>query len=168
MRLFSAGTRAASLTRMAEDRFDVLVIGGGITGTGIALDAASRGFSVALVEKDDFASGTSGRSSRMIHGGLRYLEQYEVGLVHEALRERKILRQLAPHLIRPLPVFLPAASPRDLAQYSLGLTAYDVLAAGRNIGFHRPVSREQVATAAPGFGRRAVTVISSAGATMPG
>ena len=169
MRLFSAGTRAASLTRMAEDRFDVLVIGGGITGTGIALDAASRGFSVALVEKDDFASGTSGRSSRMIHGGLRYLEQYEVGLVHEALRERKILRQLAPHLIRPLPVFLPAASPGDLAKYSLGLTAYDVLAAGRNIGFHRPVSREQVAAAAPGFaGRRAVTVISSAGATMPG
>ena len=155
MRLFSAGTRAASLTRMAEDRFDVLVIGGGITGTGIALDAASRGFSVALVEKDDFASGTSGRSSRMIHGGLRYLEQYEVGLVHEALRERKILRQLAPHLIRPLPVVLPAASPRDLAQYSLGLTAYDVLAAGRNIGFHRPVSREQVAMAAPGFSRPA-------------
>jgi glycerol-3-phosphate dehydrogenase len=155
MRLFSAGTRAANLTRMAEDRFDVLVIGGGITGTGIALDAASRGFSVALVEKDDFASGTSGRSSRMIHGGLRYLEQYEVGLVHEALRERKILRRLAPHLIRPLPVFLPAASPRVLAKYSLGLTAYDVLAAGRNIGFHRPVSREQVTTAAPGFSRPA-------------
>src|SRR5215472_9188695 len=108
---FSAQTRTAALSRMAEDRFDVLVIGGGITGAGIALDAAARGFSVALVEKDDFASGTSGRSSRMIHGGLRYLTQYEVGLVREALRERKILRQLAPHLIRPLPVFLPAASP---------------------------------------------------------
>ena len=155
MRPFSAETRAANLTRMAEDRFDVLVIGGGITGTGIALDAAARGFSVALVEKDDFASGTSGRSSRMIHGGLRYLAQYEVGLVREALRERKILRQLAPHLIRPLPVFLPAASPRDLAQYRLGLTAYDVLAAGKNIGFHRPVSKEQVAGAAPGFSRPA-------------
>jgi glycerol-3-phosphate dehydrogenase len=155
MRLFSAETRAANLTRMAEDRFDVLVIGGGITGTGIALDAAARGFSVALVEKDDFASGTSGRSSRMIHGGLRYLAQYEVGLVHEALRERKILRQLAPHLVRPLPVFLPAASPRDLAQYRLGLTAYDVLAAGKNIGFHRPVSKEQVLAAAPGFSRPA-------------
>jgi glycerol-3-phosphate dehydrogenase len=140
---------------MAEDRFDVLVIGGGITGAGIALDAAARGFSVALVEKDDFASGTSGRSSRMIHGGLRYLAQYEVGLVREALRERKILRQLAPHLIRPLPVFLPAASPRDLAQYRLGLTAYDVLAAGKNIGFHRPASAEQVLAAAPGFGRPA-------------
>ena len=155
MRLFSAETRAANLARMAEDRFDVLVIGGGITGTGIALDAAARGFSVALAEKDDFASGTSGRSSRMIHGGLRYLAQYEVGLVREALRERKILRQLAPHLIRPLPVFLPAASPRDLAQYRLGLTAYDVLAAGKNIGFHRPVSEEQVLAAAPGFSRPA-------------
>ena len=155
MRPFSAEIRAANLTRMAEDRFDVLVIGGGITGTGIALDAAARGFSVALVEKDDFASGTSGRSSRMIHGGLRYLAQYEVGLVREALRERKILRQLAPHLIRPLPVFLPAASPRDLAQYRLGLTAYDVLAAGKNIGFHRPVSEEQVLAAAPGFSRPA-------------
>ena len=155
MRPFSAETRAANLTRMAEDRFDVLVIGGGITGTGIALDAAARGFSVALVEKDDFASGTSGRSSRMIHGGLRYLAQYEVGLVRESLRERKILRQLAPHLIRPLPVFLPAASPGDLAQYRLGLTAYDVLAAGKNIGFHRPVSEEQVLAAAPGFSRPA-------------
>ena len=155
MRPFSAEIRAANLTRMAEDRFDVLVIGGGITGTGIALDAAARGFSVALVEKDDFASGTSGRSSRMIHGGLRYLAQYDVELVREALRERKILRQLAPHLIRPLPVFLPAASPRDLAQYRLGLTAYDVLAAGKNIGFHRPVSEEQVLAAAPGFSRPA-------------
>jgi glycerol-3-phosphate dehydrogenase len=155
MRPFSAETRAANLTRMAEDRFDVLVIGGGITGTGIALDAAARGFSVALVEKDDFASGTSGRSSRMIHGGLRYLAQYEVGLVRESLRERKILRQLAPHLIRPLPVFLPAASAGDLAQYRLGLTAYDLLAAGQNIGFHRPVSEEQVLAAAPGFSRPA-------------
>ena len=155
MRPFSAEIRAANLTRMAEDRFDVLVIGGGITGTGIALDAAARGFSVALVEKDDFASGTSGRSSRMIHGGLRYLAQYDVELVREALRERKILRQLAPHLIRPLPVFLPAASPGDLARYRLGLTAYDVLAAGKNIGFHRPVSEEQVLAAAPGFSRPA-------------
>ena len=86
---FSAQTRAANLTRMAEDRFDVLVIGGGITGAGIALDAAARGFSVALVEKDDFAAGTSGRSSRLVHGGLRYLEHREFGLVRESLRERR-------------------------------------------------------------------------------
>jgi glycerol-3-phosphate dehydrogenase len=78
---FSARTREASLARMAEDTFDLLVIGGGITGAGIALDAASRGLSVALVEKDDFAAGTSGRSSRLIHGGLRYLEHGDLGLV---------------------------------------------------------------------------------------
>ena len=155
MRQFSAQTRAANLTRMAETRFDVLVIGGGITGTGIALDAAARGFSVALVEKDDFASGTSGRSSRMIHGGLRYLAQGDVGLVREALRERKILRQLAPHLIRPLPALIPAGSPREAARYRLGLTAYEALGAGRNIGFHRPVSREQILQVAPGLRRAA-------------
>ena len=84
---------------MAEDRCDVLVIGGGITGVGIALDAASRGLSVALVEKDDFAAGTSGRSSRLVHGGLRYLEHGEFGLVRESLRERGILLRLAPHLV---------------------------------------------------------------------
>ena len=81
---FSAQTRTANLTRMAEEQFDVLVIGGGITGAGIALDAAARGYSVALVEQDDFASGTSGRSSRLIHGGLRYLEHREFGLVRES------------------------------------------------------------------------------------
>jgi hypothetical protein len=91
---------------MAEDRFDVLVIGGGITGAGIALDAVTRGFSVALVEKDDFAAGTSGRSSRLIHGGLRYLEHGEFGLVQESLRERAILRRLAPHLVRPVPMYM--------------------------------------------------------------
>ncbi|HEY1616279.1 MAG TPA: FAD-dependent oxidoreductase, partial [Streptosporangiaceae bacterium] len=88
---------------MAEDPLDVLVIGGGITGVGIALDAASRGLTVALVEKDDFAAGTSGRSSRLVHGGLRYLEHGELGLVRESLRERGILYRLAPHLVRPVP-----------------------------------------------------------------
>ena len=88
---FSAQTRAANLARMAEGGFDVLVIGGGITGVGIALDAAARGLSVALVEKDDFASGTSGRSSRLVHGGLRYLEHREFGLVRESVRERGLL-----------------------------------------------------------------------------
>lgn len=155
MRLFSAQTRLTSVTRMAEERLDVLVIGGGITGTGIALDAAARGFSVALVEKDDFASGTSGRSSRLIHGGLRYLARGDVGLVRESLRERKILRRLAPHLIRPLPMYLTATSPRELAMYRLGLTAYDVLAAGSNIGLHRPASEAQVRRAVPGLGRPA-------------
>jgi glycerol-3-phosphate dehydrogenase len=149
---FSAQTRLANLTRMAEERFDVLVIGGGITGAGIALDAASRGFSVALVEKDDFASGTSGRSSRLVHGGLRYLEQREFGLVRESLRERGILFRLAPHLVRPVPMYMLADTRASQARYRLGLTGYEVLGAGRNIGFHRSVTARQVREAIPGFG----------------
>ena len=149
---FSAQTRAANLTRMAEERFDVLVIGGGITGAGIALDAAARGFSVALVEKDDFAAGTSGRSSRLVHGGLRYLEHREFGLVRESLRERGILFRLAPHLVRPIPMYILADDLRSRATYRVGLTGYELLAAGRNIGFHRSVSAEQVREAIGGFG----------------
>jgi len=149
---FSEQTRAASLTRMAEDRFDVLVIGGGITGAGIALDAAARGLSVALVEKDDFAAGTSGRSSRLVHGGLRYLEHGEIGLVRESLRERGILYRLAPHLVRPVPMYMLAGDLRRRATYRAGLTAYEVLAAGRNIGYHTSVSAGRVAEAIPGLG----------------
>jgi glycerol-3-phosphate dehydrogenase len=151
---FSAQTRTANLARMAEDRFDVLVIGGGITGVGIALDAASRGFSVALVEKDDFASGTSGRSSRLVHGGLRYLEHREFGLVAESLRERGILFRLAPHLVRPIPMYMLADDLRHRATYRVGLTAYELLAAGRNIGYHRSASAAQVRQAIPGLGGR--------------
>jgi glycerol-3-phosphate dehydrogenase len=149
---FSAQTRSDNLARMAEDEFDVLVIGGGITGTGIALDAAARGLSVALVEKDDFASGTSGRSSRLVHGGLRYLEHGEFGLVRESLRERGILYRLAPHLVRPVPMYMLAGDWRRQATYRAGLTAYEMLAAGRNIGYHRAVNAEQVRAALPGLG----------------
>ena len=148
---FSADTRTANLSRMAEGRFDVLVIGGGITGAGIALDAAARGLSVALVEKSDFASGTSGRSSRLIHGGIRYLEQRDFALVRESLRERRTLLRLAPHLVRPLPVYMLADSPRSRALYQGGLAGYDLLAAGRNVGHHRPVRAEQFLQAAPGL-----------------
>jgi glycerol-3-phosphate dehydrogenase len=151
---FSAQTRTANLTRMAEDPFDVLVIGGGITGTGIALDAATRGLSVALVEKDDFAAGTSGRSSRLVHGGLRYLENGEFGLVRESLRERGILYRLAPHLVRPVPMYMLAGDLRRRATYRAGLTGYELLAAGRNIGYHQAVRPGQVAAAIPGFGGR--------------
>ena len=151
---FSAQTRTASLTRMAEDRFDVLVIGGGITGVGIALDAAARGLSVALVEKDDFAAGTSGRSSRLVHGGLRYLEHGEFGLVRESLRERGILFRLAPHLVRPIPMYMLADDLRHRATYRVGLTGYELLAAGRNIGYHRSVRAGQLRAAIPGFGGR--------------
>ena len=151
---FSAQTRTANLTRMAEDRCDVLVIGGGITGAGIALDAAARGLSVALVEKDDFAAGTSGRSSRLVHGGLRYLEHGEFGLVRESLRERGTLFRLAPHLVRPVPMYMLADDLRSRATYRVGLTGYELLAAGRNIGYHRSVSAGQVREAIPGLGAR--------------
>jgi glycerol-3-phosphate dehydrogenase len=151
---FSAETRSANLNRMAEDHFDVLVIGGGITGAGIALDAVTRGFSVALVEKDDFAAGTSGRSARLIHGGLRYLEHGEFGLVQESLRERAILRRIAPHLVRPMPMYMLADDWRSRARYRAGLAAYSALAAGRNIGGYRAVSAADVRDAIPGFGGR--------------
>ncbi len=154
MLTFSEQTRTASLMRMAEDRFDVLVIGGGITGVGIALDAAARGLSVALVEKDDFAAGTSGRSSRLVHGGLRYLEHGEFGLVRESLRERGILFRLAPHLVRPVPMYMLAGDLRRRVTYRAGLTAYEALAAGRNIGYHTSVSAGRVAEAIPGLGGR--------------
>jgi glycerol-3-phosphate dehydrogenase len=139
---------------MAEDPLDVLVIGGGITGVGIALDAASRGLTVALVEKDDFAAGTSGRSSRLVHGGLRYLEHGELGLVRESLRERGILYRLAPHLVRPVPMYMLASGLRRRMTYRAGLTVYEALAAGRNIGYHQAASADQVASAIPGLGER--------------
>ncbi|HEY4333069.1 MAG TPA: FAD-dependent oxidoreductase, partial [Ilumatobacteraceae bacterium] len=99
--------RAEMLRRLGAETFDVLVIGGGITGVGVALDAASRGLRTALVERDDFASGTSSKSSKLVHGGLRYLQQGEVRLVYEALHERQRLRRNAPHLVRVLPFMIP-------------------------------------------------------------
>src|SRR5437763_15984209 len=96
-----------NLSALGSEVFDVLVIGGGIIGAGIARDAALRGLRVALVDKSDFASGTSSRSSKLIHGGFRYLEQFAFGLVAEACRERAILQRIAPPLVRPLPVPMP-------------------------------------------------------------
>ena len=93
--------------QLTGGRFDVLIIGGGITGAGIARDLALRGISTALIEQDDFASGTSSRSTKLIHGGLRYLERLDVRLVFEACRERFILQRIAPHLVRPLPLMIP-------------------------------------------------------------
>ena len=125
-------SREAALEAMQRDEFDVVVIGGGITGAGVALDAASRGYSVALVERDDFAQGTSSRSSKMIHGGLRYLQSFDLGLVREALLERQLLVQLAPHLVYPTPFLVPALGDdrRDL-RIGIGLNMYDVMATSR-------------------------------------
>src|SRR3954451_19360042 len=104
--------RATNLGRLANERFDVLVIGGGITGAGTALDAVSRGLRTALIERDDFASGTSSKSSKLVHGGLRYLQQGESQLVSQALHERQRLRHNAPHLVKTLPFLLPVFTGR--------------------------------------------------------
>src|SRR5256714_6481684 len=100
--------RDAGLSRLADEPFDVVVVGGGITGAGVALDAAARGLRTGLVEARDFASGTSSRSSKLVHGGLRYLQQKEYRLGYEALAERQRLLRLAPHLVKPLPFLIPA------------------------------------------------------------
>src|SRR6187551_395384 len=122
-------TRTDAITAMGSDAYDVLVIGGGITGAGVALDAATRGYSVALVERTDFASGTSSRSSKLVHGGLRYLQNFDLGLVREALLERQINVNLAPHLVRPLRLVVPAFEGARLERLvGLGLNAYDVMA----------------------------------------
>src|SRR4051812_20124244 len=105
--------RADMLDRLEAESFDVLVIGGGITGTGVALDAAARGLRTALVERDDFASGTSSKSSKLVHGGLRYLQQGEVRLVYEALHERQRLTRNAPHLVKILPFLIPMFTGKD-------------------------------------------------------
>jgi glycerol-3-phosphate dehydrogenase len=121
--------RERAIETLQRESFDLVVIGGGITGAGVALDAASRGYSVALVEKADFASGTSSRSSKLIHGGLRYLQNFDLGLVREALLERQLMVKLAPHLVRPLPMVvatLDGSRPDRLT--GIGLNMYDVMA----------------------------------------
>ena len=121
--------RSAALRRLGEEQFDILVIGAGVVGAGAALDAASRGLKVALVEARDFASGTSSRSSKLVHGGLRYLKQLNFHLVFEALRERKlILEKLCPHLARPVEFIYPLEkSFVDRAWVGTGVGVYDVL-----------------------------------------
>ncbi|MBI4518228.1 MAG: glycerol-3-phosphate dehydrogenase [Deltaproteobacteria bacterium] len=150
----SPALRRANLARLASESFDLLVIGGGINGAGIARDAALRGLRVALVEKGDFASGTSSRSSKLIHGGLRYLEMGDFRLVREACKERdRLRRRLAPHLVKPLPFLFPVYSgdPVGLFRLGLGMWAYDILASMRNIKMHRRLSPRKVASLEPGL-----------------
>lgn len=134
------------LERLRREVFDLAVVGGGITGAWVARDAALRGLSVALVERGDFASGTSSRSSRLVHGGLRYLRHAHISLVREGLRERGRLLRLAPHLVRPIPFTLPIyKGGRDNPLLiRIGLTGYDVLAGRLGIGRHRARSRKQL------------------------
>ena len=137
---------ARSLSALESGVFDLLVIGGGITGAGVARDAAMRGMRVAIVEKNDWASGTSSRSSRLVHGGIRYLERFEIGLVRESVRERETLLRIAPTLVRPLeftwPVYRGARLPRW--KLRIGLTVYDWLAGKARGRKHHSLNREGV------------------------
>ena len=141
--------RDDALRRLAEEEFDVLVVGGGVTGAGVALDAASRGLRTALVEKGDFASGTSSKSSKMVHGGIRYLQQREFRLVYENLVERQRLLDNAPHLVSPLPFLIPLFG-RDgvvakavARSYSSALWLYDLTGGWRIGEGHRRIDRDQ-------------------------
>ncbi len=136
-------SRADALAALTEDRLDLVVVGGGVTGAGVALDAASRGYSVAILERDDWAIGTSSRSSKMVHGGLRYLQNFDLGLVREALLERQLMVQLAPHLVYPTPFLVPTLGDdrRDL-RIGVGLNMYDVMASTR-VGQSRRERRER-------------------------
>ena len=147
--------RAADLRRLADEQWDLLIVGGGIVGVGSLLDAASRGLRVALVEQDDIASGTSSRSSRLIHGGLRYLQQLHVGLVREALDERARLLRLAPHLVRLESFLFPLYGLPILTRafYGTGMTMYDVLGSAKSGGRHRQLSTASTLEYAPDLRR---------------
>lgn len=160
----SSAVRLHNLSRLEREQFDVLVIGGGVTGTGVALDAAARGYTVALVEKDDFASGTSSKSTKLVHGGIRYLPEFDFALVREALAERGILLRTAPYLVAPLgfvlpiykgdrhPVGLPFTTPGGIglgAILDMGLWLYDILASRGGVPRHRHLSCKKVLQLAP-------------------
>ncbi|MGK2949734.1 MAG: glycerol-3-phosphate dehydrogenase/oxidase [Acidimicrobiales bacterium] len=140
--------RSRSLQQLGDTTFDVLVIGGGVTGAGVALDAASRGLRTALVERDDFASGTSSKSSKLVHGGLRYLQNGDVRLVYEALRERQRLRRNAPHLVRVLPFLIPIFSkdglinPKVARALGSAMWMYDLTGGARIGKLHKRLKKE--------------------------
>ena len=153
----AAFDRQRALSRLAGEEFDVLVVGGGVTGCGVALDAATRGLSTALVEARDFASGTSSKSSKMVHGGLRYLQQHDYHLVYEALRERQRLLRNAPHLVHPLPFLIPlfgrdGVVAKSVAQaYSTALWLYDVTGGMRIGKKHRRIDSAEALEHFPGL-----------------
>src|SRR5947209_5381890 len=134
--------REAMLSRIHQQQgpWDMIVIGGGATGAGIAVDAASRGYSVLLLEREDFGKGTSSRSTKLVHGGVRYLEQGNISLVMEALKERGILLENAPHIVRDLPFIVPNYSWWETPFYGIGLKIYDLLAGKYGFGRSRLLS----------------------------
>ncbi|HEU0003300.1 MAG TPA: glycerol-3-phosphate dehydrogenase/oxidase [Ktedonobacteraceae bacterium] len=160
----SSSVRTHNLSLLESEQFDVLVIGGGVTGAGVALDAVARGYKVALVEKIDFASGTSSKSTKLVHGGIRYLPEFDFALVREALIERGLLLKNAPFLVHPVgfilpiykgdrhPVGLPFTTPWGIGLgfiLDIGLWLYDGLAGRRNVKRHRRLSRKEVMRRAP-------------------
>ncbi|MEW6263710.1 MAG: FAD-dependent oxidoreductase [Thermodesulfobacteriota bacterium] len=158
-RPFSPATRMAAWRRFQSEVFDLLVVGGGIVGAGVAWDASLRGLSVALVEKGDFASGTSGKSSRMIHGGLRYLKMLDLKLVRESLAERHHLLSMAPHLVKPMkhlvPVYKGEGDSRRLLQ--LGLWGYDALAGSKGLPHHENLTAEEILALEPSISSEGLT-----------
>ncbi len=151
MNFLSSLNRSAIIQQLSTRSFDLAIIGGGITGAGIALDAASRGLSVALVEKKDFAAGTSSKSTKLIHGGLRYLKQFEIALVREVGRERAIVHKLAPHLVVPEKMLLPLIKGGSYGEMatSFGLWVYDILAGVEGEDKRRMLSKEETISKEP-------------------
>lgn len=144
-------TRAAALERMSAGELDLLIVGGGITGVGAALDGAARGLAVGLIEAQDFAAGASSKSSKLIHGGLRYLEMGDISLVREALKERELLlHRLAPHLVTPVPFIWPLhGAGWERAYLGAGLALYDTIGGARSVPHHRHLSRGRTLREAP-------------------
>lgn len=147
--------RGAVRDRIEDRTYDVVIVGGGIAGAGVARDATLRGLDALLVEANDFACGTTGASTRLIHGGLRYLEQYDFGLVFESLRERETLADLAPHLVDPLTFAIPTYDEGVLGRLKLraGMVLYDLLSYGKTMPNHEQLSADELAAAEPGLSR---------------
>ncbi len=154
---FTRESRAINMERLRRESFEVLILGGGINGAGIARDLSLRGVKVALVEQRHFASGTSGKNSHLIHGGLRYLKQLQFHLVRESLRERATLLHLASHLVKPQPFLMPMYGWPARLFYGAGLALYDWLAGRSNVGPHSVLSSHEVARVEPGLALQGLT-----------
>ncbi|MBY4211745.1 glycerol-3-phosphate dehydrogenase/oxidase [Rhodococcus fascians] len=154
----SPSARAEAIARMEAEELDILVIGGGVVGAGTALDAVTRGLKVGLLEARDYAAGTSSRSSKLFHGGLRYLEQFNFSLVFEALKERSlVLNTLCPHLARPVPFIYPLEKVIDRPYVGLGIGVYDVMGAGRGVpSHHKHLGKKKTLESFPSGKRSAI------------
>ncbi|MGE5673312.1 MAG: FAD-dependent oxidoreductase, partial [Mycobacterium leprae] len=148
---FGPQGRKAALAQMAAGELDLLIVGGGITGCGLARDATLRGLRVALVEKADFGYGTSSRSSKLVHGGLRYMSQGDIALVQESIRERRVLQAIAPHLVHPLAFIYPIHAEQSALPLRLGFPIFDRMAGNRGEERHQRLTPEQVRERIPGL-----------------